>query len=253
MRYIKLIACRVMLREVSLITASSDAVIDVTWMPWGLHDKVGALNEYLQHEIDSISAGDDPHTTYPRRGRDFDAIVLGYGLCSNGTVGLKSEKYPVVIPRAHDCITLLLGSKESYMQAFNADPGTFWHSAGWAESGSELSQEELREQQYAQFVEKYGAEMAEEMSEMFSGMMENYTQLGMICWPEFAETHFMQEAVAYAKGYAADRELNYTEYAGSSSLMRDMLEGNWDEDRFIVVPPGKVAAPSYDDAILKLA
>ncbi|MCL2632379.1 MAG: DUF1638 domain-containing protein [Coriobacteriia bacterium] len=252
MRYIKLIACRVMLREVSMIAATSDAVVDVTWMPWGLHDKVGELSVCLQEEIDSINSGNDPHTTYPRRGRDFDAIVLGYGLCSNGTVGLRSEKYPLVIPRAHDCITLFLGSKELYMKEFTENPGTFWHSAGWAESGSELSQDELRDAQYKQFVEKYGEEMAEEMADMFAEMLVHYSQVGMICWDEFAQVPFMEEAKTYAQNYALQRSWQYREFDGGSSLMRDMLEGNWDGDRFIVIPPGQTAAPSYGDDIFKL-
>ncbi|MCL2150811.1 MAG: DUF1638 domain-containing protein, partial [Coriobacteriia bacterium] len=74
MRYLKLIACRVMLREVSLITAHSDAILDVTWMPWGLHNTIGELGRCVQAEIDSIDAGNDPHTTYPPPGKDFDAI-----------------------------------------------------------------------------------------------------------------------------------------------------------------------------------
>ncbi|MCL2136092.1 MAG: DUF1638 domain-containing protein [Coriobacteriia bacterium] len=251
MRYIKLIACRVMLREVSLVTATSDTIVDVTWLPWGLHDKIGELNAYLQREIDSVNSGLDPHTTYPPAGRDFEAIVCGYGLCSNGTVGLKSTKYPLVIPRAHDCITLFLGSKEKYRKEFDENPGTYWYSAGWAESGSELSKEELRNSQYLLYVEQYGEELAEEMADMFSDMMVHYSQLGLIKWPEFAEVPFMKDADVYARQYASEQSWDFKEFKGDSTLMRDMLGGNWDDERFIVIKPGYEPAPSYDDAILK--
>ena len=43
----------------------------------------------------------------------YEAILLGYGLCSNGLVGLTARSIPLVIP-VHDCITLFLGSKEQY-------------------------------------------------------------------------------------------------------------------------------------------
>jgi hypothetical protein len=42
-----------------------------------------------------------------------EAVLLGYGLCNNGVVGLHAP-VPLVISRAHDCITLLLGSRERY-------------------------------------------------------------------------------------------------------------------------------------------
>lgn len=251
MRYIKLIACRVMLREVSLISATSDTIVDVTWLEWGLHNKIGELAISLQREIDSVNSGKDPHTTYPPPGKDFEAIVLGYGLCSNGTVGLTSEHYPLVIPRAHDCITLFLGSKELYSEVFNANPGTFWYSAGWAESANELSTDELRDAQYQLFVDQYGEEMAEEMAEMFGQMMVHYNQLGLIRWQEFADVKFMKDAAVFAQSYAAENGWQYKAFDGQSLLMRDLLGGNWDQDRYIIIEPGSKPAPSYDDAIFK--
>jgi len=43
-----------------------------------------------------------------------------------------------VVPRAHDCITLLLGSKERYAKLFGERPGTYWYSAGWLEIGKDF-------------------------------------------------------------------------------------------------------------------
>ncbi|MDR2957393.1 MAG: DUF1638 domain-containing protein, partial [Coriobacteriales bacterium] len=212
---------------------------------------IGELGRCLQREIDSVNRGDDPHTTYPPPGKDFEAIVCGYGLCSNGTVGLTSDRYPLVIPRGHDCITLFLGSKEKYRQIFDENGGTFWYSAGWAESANELSSEELRNAQYQLFVEQYGEELALEMADMFSEMLVNYSQLGLIRWQEFEAVKFMKEAKVFAAQYALENNWQYQEFDGDSQLMRDMLQGNWDEERFIVVQPGQTTAPSYDDAIFK--
>jgi hypothetical protein len=33
-------------------------------------------------------------------------------------------------------------------------------------------------------------------------------------------------------------------------LMEDFVNGNWDNERFLVVPPGKKVAASYDDKII---
>ena len=60
----------------------------------------------------------------------YDAILIGYALCSNGVVGLTSRRIPLVIPRGHDCITLLLGSKELYRDYFDSHRGIYWYSSG---------------------------------------------------------------------------------------------------------------------------
>ena len=64
------------------------------------------LRPALQRVIDEVEAGEET----------YDAILLGFGLCSMGIVGLHSSKMPLVVPRAHDCITMLLGSRETYQK-----------------------------------------------------------------------------------------------------------------------------------------
>lgn len=57
----------------------------------------------LQKEIDNIEP------------ENYDAILLGHGLCNLGIKGLKL-RILLVIPRAHDSITLLIGPKERYQK-----------------------------------------------------------------------------------------------------------------------------------------
>jgi len=87
--------------------------MDITWMRQGYHNYPDQLKSWLQKEIDAIEAGRDHHTAARREedGQtgvpdDFDAITLGYGLCSNAVAGLSAGRHRLVIPRAHDCITL---------------------------------------------------------------------------------------------------------------------------------------------------
>ena len=117
----KLIACEVMFREICRCASMCSDIIDVTFMEKGLHD-IGTkkMSEKLQSEIDKVDA------------EKYDAILLCYGLCNNGICGLRSP-LPIVAPRAHDCITLLMGSKEKYRDYFDSNPGTFFLSAGWLE------------------------------------------------------------------------------------------------------------------------
>jgi hypothetical protein len=78
------------------------------------------MREKLQAEIDHINP------------ENYGVIFLCYGLCSNGTQGLQGA-IPPIIPRAHDCITLFMGSEEAYKEYFFANHGTFFLSSGWLE------------------------------------------------------------------------------------------------------------------------
>ena len=85
-------------------------------MPKSLHD-IGedAMSSRLQAKIDTSLASRTPEVRP-------DAIVLLYGLCNFGVRGLHAP-VPIVIPRAHDCVTLLLGSRTRYDQHFQTHPG----------------------------------------------------------------------------------------------------------------------------------
>ena len=79
------------------------------------------MRERLQAAIDATDPG------------KHDAVALAYGLCNNGLVGLVARQLPVVIPRAHDCITLFIGDRQRYEEYFHANPGTYYYTSGWLE------------------------------------------------------------------------------------------------------------------------
>ena len=119
---LKLISCQVFTREMEAAMNQSHHAIEVEFLSMGLHE-VGCVNmrQYLQSAVDRADR------------EDFDAILMGYGLCNNGLVGLHARSSPLIVPRAHDCITLLLGSKERYLDYFNKHPGVYFRSSGWLE------------------------------------------------------------------------------------------------------------------------
>ena len=119
--FLKVIACEIAFREISFCAAKSPNIIDTEFLPQGYHDipKTGLVE--IQKRIDAVPTG------------KYDGILLGYGLCSNIITGLTTTHTPLVIPRAHDCITLFLGSKERYREFFDAHPGTYYYTSGWLE------------------------------------------------------------------------------------------------------------------------
>ncbi|MDR1304805.1 MAG: DUF1638 domain-containing protein, partial [Verrucomicrobiales bacterium] len=115
-----LLACRVLEREIALLSAGATHLRVVRHFEVGLHDQPDGLRATLQKELDELDAR-----------ADVDAIALAYGLCGCGTAGLRAGRHPVVIPRAHDCVTLFMGSKEAYAAHQRANPAAYYYTPGW--------------------------------------------------------------------------------------------------------------------------
>ena len=129
---LKLISCEIFYRELCAAVSRSPNTVDLEFLPKGLHD-IGctAMLARLQEAVDRVEDG------------KYDAVLLGYGLCNNGIVGLTARATRLVVPRAHDCITLFLGSRQKYLDYFNSHPGVYFKTTGWIERGD--SRGELRQ------------------------------------------------------------------------------------------------------------
>ena len=101
-------------------------MVDITWLPQGLHETPDQLRTTLQTMLSRLE--EEWNTGWPKHRPD--AVALGYGLCSNGVVGLTAGSCPLVIPRTDDCIALFLGSQAQYLEEFSPRPGTFWLNSG---------------------------------------------------------------------------------------------------------------------------
>lgn len=242
---IKVLACRSMWREISLIASQSVNVCDVEFLPLGLHNEPQKLRQTLQEKIDAISP---QKFSYQQEGfefeYDYDAIVLAYGLCSNGTEGLSSKRYQLVIPRAHDCITLLLGSSELYYYYFEKYKGIYWYSPGWIEHSLQPGRER-RELIYQNFKKRFGEEKANFLMQLEDNWQRKYTRAVYISWgfPVDEKYRLFTQKCAGFLGW------EFEEVRGSRKLLSDLLNGIWDEERFLTVQPGEVIKASNDKSI----
>ena len=244
---LKLIACKIIERELASLSYRCPNTVDATLIRQDLHQSPGQLRRELQLELDKIDSNSDTHTN-DASGRGFDAVLLGYGLCSNAALTLGSKKYPLVVPRAHDCITLCLGSKESYTEYFNAHPGTYYYTRGWHELGLNPGAEQL-EQKRREYTEKYSDDdIVDYLMEVEGDMLRHYSNMAYISW----ECIPGGSAPAELKSAAAEKGWRFELLEGSDSLLRRLLWGEWDVRDFLVVPPGGRVAPSYDGGIIKV-
>lgn len=241
---LKIIACDIFNREISYLASQSKCMVNVTFLHQGLHDTPEKLTEMIQAEIDKTNLG-FPYNYY-NTAPHYDYIIIGYGLCSNGVVGLTSKHIPIIIPRAHDCITLLLGSKETYGHHFSANPGTYWFSAGWVERGWQPSKKKY-EALLQEYTEKYGEENAEFLMEMEQKWMKDYNQAALISWDcignNQAARDFTMQSASYLKW-------TFKEIKGDPGLLQKILNGEFRDDEVLVVPPNKKVIQSYTDGIL---
>ncbi len=229
----KIIACRVLWREICFFAAQSRNSFDFCFLEQGLHNTPDLLRAKVQEAID-LTPG------------DYSAILLGYGLCSNGIVGVKARDIPLVIVRGHDCITHLLGSKEAYREYFDRHPGTYWYSPGWIETGTQPGRERY-EQTLRQYLEKYGQDNAKYLMEMEQGWFREYNNAA------YVDLGVSESAAdrSYTQACAEWLKWSYDELRGDPRLIKKWLEGSRDEKDFLVVEPGQQVAASYDERIIK--
>jgi len=240
--HLKVIACEVLAREVFYCAARALNTTDITLLTQGLHDNPDTCRRELQEAIDAVQP------------EAFQAVFLGYGLCNNSTAGIRAGRVPMVIPRAHDCITLFLGSKERYARLFRRQPGTYYYTSGWLEYKDrggkrvEYTQKSglAKQMAYREMVEKYGEENARYLVEALSAWEVRYTHGALIRFP-FARRLGLEERV---RAICRERGWEYCEVRGSLRLIQDGLDGRWDERRFLVLRPGEEIQPRYDRLIL---
>lgn len=241
---LKVIACDVLNRELSYLSSQSSSHVDIVFLNQGLHDTPEKLKQQLQQEIDKANAG-FPYNYYDTA-PDYDYIIVGYGLCSNGTAGVVSSRIPMVIPKAHDCITLLLGSKEAYSSYFKDNPGTYWFSSGWIERGWQPSEKKY-EIILQSYIDKYGEDNAEYLMEMEQHWMKDYKNAAYIHWDAINNTEQYRESTQKCAEYFG---WNFLEFAGDDGLLKRLLRGEFNESEVLIVPPGKKVVQSFDAQVL---
>jgi len=240
---LKLIACEILFRELCAAASRSPNRVDLEFLPKGLHD-LGQAG--MSSRLEDVLGRVDESV--------YDAVIFGYGLCSNGLVGLTARTIPLVFPRAHDCITLFLGSKERYLDYFQSHRGTYFKTSGWIERGKDLEQLAPQSIQhrsgmtlsYEELVAKYGEDNAKFLYEQLSNMTRNYRRLTFIEMGVEPDDRFERET----RRLAAEQGWEFENLRGDMTLIRQLVDGPWDEDRFLVVQPGSRVAASFDDQII---
>ena len=238
---LKCLSCEALTRLAYLCAAYSPHQVDVELFQIGLHNTPLDLRAILQEQIDAtVNQG-------------YDAIVLAYGLCGQATAGLVARDIPLVIPRAHDCIALFLGSRARYNEQFEDQPGTYWYVQDYIErregAGTSLSigagLDTNMDEVYDDYVAKYGQENADYLMEVMGAWQQHY-QRAVFIDMGVGDGKLVEEET---QAEAARRGWSFERMTGNLVLIRQLLDGDWGAD-FLVVPPGEQIAMAYGDDVV---
>jgi len=237
---LKLIACEVLYREMCSAVARAAEIVDMEFLPKGLHDLGGkAMTAKLQECVDRVPA------------EGYDAIVLGYGLCGNGLHGIEARHTVIVAPRMHDCIGLLMGSRQRYEAYFREHSGSYYRSTGWLERGVDLLQlapyHSGTSTNLAELIAKYGDDNGRYLYEELTRFQSAYRTLTFIETGLECDGRFEEQARREATG----KGWEFEKVAGDLRLLHRLVNGDWAGDDFLVGRPGQRIEAQFDGNIVR--
>lgn len=205
------LTCRAIEDEISYVLKENELSYPIILVDAGLHDYPAKLKEKLQETIDRL--------------RNIDYILMGYALCGNGTIGLRSENATIVLPQFDDCIAMLLGSDERYNENLGADKGSYFCTRAWLEYLNP------KKDYYDPMVSKFGHEKAYQIAKT---IISNYKRFTLI----ENEAYDHEDSFQRMKELADFFELQTHRMQGTLDIFRRLVKGQWD-DKFQIVPPGQ--------------
>jgi hypothetical protein len=229
------VACAVLEAEVRHFAAGLGHVRHTLFLRQNLHNEPARLQRELQAAVTAMESD-----------AEIEAIALVYGLCSRGVENLRHDRCPLVLPRAHDCVTLFLGDKDRYADYLRRHPGTYWYSPGWIATHTPPGPERdalLRRD----FTERFGPDEAGYLMEMEKQWIANYRRATYVSLG-VGDT---QAGIAYTRHCAACLGWEFDHVPGDPSLLRDLLAGRWDPSRFLVAPPGFGIQMTADETVMR--
>lgn len=245
---LKFIGCEIIYREACLLAARSRNMIDLEFLHKGLHDlETADMVTELQQAVDRADADGG-----------YEAVLLGYARCNDGAVGLRARTSPLVIPKAHDCITFFFGSRGAYKEHFDSCPGTYYLTTGWLERGDSSDERSMPAHSkrsvmaqlgltdsYEQLVAKHGKDNADYIIETLGGWQKHYSKCLFLRMGVCDERPFIEQA----RRRAESNNWTFECRDGDLSLLEKLFSGQWDDD-FVVVEPGAEITARNDDDVL---
>jgi hypothetical protein len=227
-----LIACDVFAAEVAAL-AHTAPLAGTLWLEMGLHDNPARLRGSLQDAVARASAAPD-----------VERIVLGYGLCGRGLAGLRADRVPLILPRAHDCISILLGGVERHQAVLREEPGTYFYSPGWIR-GKRVPGPDREAHARALYTARHPDD-PETVEDLVQADRETFLHHKRAAYVDLTHDRAAED---YCRSCAAHLGWEFTRLTGDPAFLRTLLTGPWDDARFLTVPPGLSVTQTSDGTL----
>jgi len=205
------IACGALQPELEHLRQGHENEVQTFYLPQNMHRAPHQLPEMIQEKVDQAAA-------YASR------IILGYGLCSNGIVGVKAPEQGLVVTKSHDCVALFLGSLDKYWQVSRDHPGTYYLTRGWINEGKDPLGTMERD-----YIPRLGRTWAEWGARE---EIKHYTRFVFINTGVGDTQALRDRAMENARFFGKE----YLEVQGDLEYLRRIMFGPYDKEYFYLVP-----------------
>lgn len=218
-----ILACDVFSEELTELAGSPPPWHAIDYLEMGLHDRPDELRQAVQDAIATLEA--DP---------EIETLLLAYGRCGNGLVGVRAQRCPLILPQAHDCISILLGGREAHDAVLKKNPATYFYSPGWIR-GKRVPGPDREAYLRELYAGRY-ADDEEMVDELVEADQETFAHHNCAAYVSIIDR---PDAKRYCKGCARHMGWAQQTLPGDPSFLQDLLKGNWTPDRFLRVEPGQ--------------
>lgn len=197
-----IIACENLKDEVNLILKELSTNPPIIWIDSQLHNIPEKLKTRLQEEIDKVEEASN--------------ILLLFGCCGNGTVGLVSRNSKIVCPKVDDCFSLFMGGNEKRKNLYKS-VSTYFFTKRYIENDLSLWHEIERTK------EKYGEKKCKKIINMIIG---KYEYIRVIDTGSYDVNDILDKTTQIAREWNMEHEV----LKGDLNILYKALQGKWDED-----------------------
>lgn len=203
-----MVACQNIQDEIRDAMRAAQLDYSVYYLPSGTHDSPDKMRATLQTLIDRLTG--------------IDYMLLPMGRCGNATVGLRAERFSLVLPKCEDCINLVLS--ESSLKV-NRPTGTFFFTDGWLRSIFSADRE------YERTTKQYGKEQSDIVMNMIYSGYQHFALLD-------TGLYNLDRAKKQLQPLAETVSVDFTKMPAPYGVLKKMVALDFENENFVIVPPG---------------
>ena len=231
-----LLSCDVFSEEIEQLFGKDPPWRAIKYMEMGLHDHPPKLRAAVEEAIEKLES--DP---------EVETVVLAYGRCGNGLVGVRAGRCRLILPQAHDCVSILLGGKEQHDAVLKENPGTYFYSPGWVR-GKRVPGPDREAYLRGLYRERYedDEDMIDDLVEADRETFEHHNCAAYVSVID------RPKADQYCQDCACHLGWSFKRLKGDPSFLQDLVRGQWGSERFLELEPGQSVGADANGNLIAL-